>query len=419
MRIFGRKRSKQLGADQISARDSSPSAVNAQLNIRNVDFMLDQPRRSFRFLRFDSTNNCNLQCVYCHNPRSKEHMDLEKIRVFFNERVDSVENLTYGCVMEPTLDKRMTDIMGVIAESPGRPQKRFMLQTNGLLLHLHDYQAMKAAGLNRLSVSVDSASTETFKQLRGGASLNKVTQNLQDFRGKCPDVLMQFMITVNTANADELDQLLEWGIDLGINRFVFREMFFHPESKIVNHAAMHDLLLPAGRFTQIEQDMTEKFQHRTQLFFSSCETLRQHTRGVRSHSLPPTKPDKIRGAIGRVIPSQAEINIYGWLLLPDGAADSIDILSNSGHVVSGVQCNRPDILQSFPKLDRALQSGFEVTLPEAWFRTDGGHEFILEANRRDEAVYRCRIIREKSDRPTIGPIRLSGNDVVRIESNGT
>ena len=61
----------------------------------------------------------------------------------------------------------------MIADSPAKPRVQFTLQTNGTLLHRHDYAKMRAAGMTDLQVSVDSAEPETQKILRNGTSLKK------------------------------------------------------------------------------------------------------------------------------------------------------------------------------------------------------------------------------------------------------
>jgi len=258
-----------------------------QLNARNIDFLLKQPCQAYEWIRFDSNNDCNLHCVYCHNPRSDDRIDLEKLTVFLNSNVDRVENFQFGCVMEPTLDKRMTDIMKLVAGSAARPTGMMMLQTNGVLLHLHDHRAMKEAGLSHLSMSIDSNVTETFRKLRGGANFKKVAQNMHRFRESFPDVVMQFITTVNTANIHELETLIDWGLQLQVTRFVLREMFWDPRSRVVDADKMRRLLLPQGAFNQMRQRIESKYRSQAQFFFSESERLLDYAEDVRESSYPP------------------------------------------------------------------------------------------------------------------------------------
>jgi len=164
-----------------------------------------------------------------------------------------------------------------------------MLQTNGVLLHQHDHEEMRKAGLTHLSVSIDSPNAETFKQLRGGASFNKVARNMQTFRDKLPEVVIQFITTVNTANVDEMEQLVEWGLDLNVDRFILREMFFDPRSKNVDHEKMLRLLLPEGEFAKMQANITRLYADKAHFYFSETERLVGYAEDVRKASYPKSK----------------------------------------------------------------------------------------------------------------------------------
>jgi MoaA/NifB/PqqE/SkfB family radical SAM enzyme len=97
--------------------------------------------------------------------------------------------------MEPTLDSRLCDFVEMIAASKARPSKDFILQTNGLLLHRHDYRRLADSGINLVSISIDVAEPETQKALRGGMSLEKLLRNVKDFRARCPDIAVEFIAT--------------------------------------------------------------------------------------------------------------------------------------------------------------------------------------------------------------------------------
>jgi molybdenum cofactor biosynthesis enzyme MoaA len=123
--------------------------------------------------RRDGTSN--LHCVYCHNDRSDEIIDADELTEFLQTKVVSVSTFQLGCVMEPTRDKRLADIMLIVAHSPAKPVHDYILQTNGILLHMHDYKKMTEAGLTRLSVSMDAADPQIRKNLRGGMSIQKAS----------------------------------------------------------------------------------------------------------------------------------------------------------------------------------------------------------------------------------------------------
>jgi uncharacterized Fe-S cluster-containing radical SAM superfamily protein len=236
--------------------------------------------RTIDFIRLDPNNNCNLRCVYCHNERSEDLIDLSELRELLNTGVDSVGTFQIGCGMEPTLDSRLCDFVEMIAASKARPSKDFILQTNGLLLHRHDYRRLAAAGINWVSISIDVAEPETQKALRGGMSLEKLLRNVKDFRARCPDVAIEFITTVTTANVEKADSVVTIGLENGIRRFTFREVFYYPESHIVDHSRMPNLVLSAGQFEAMRMWLLSKFGETAEFIFADSNTLNRSWRNV-------------------------------------------------------------------------------------------------------------------------------------------
>jgi MoaA/NifB/PqqE/SkfB family radical SAM enzyme len=246
---------------------------DSQLNVYNIRQMRTQAPQKFDFLRFDSNNDCNVHCVYCHNHRSKDLVATEEFRAFLEENIVHVNNFQVGCIMEPTLDPRLCDLLLMTAGSPGRPSKTFLLQTNGILLHRHDYGKMRDAGLTHLSVSIDAADSMTNKLLRGGTSFSKVHSNLVDFHKACPGVAVVFITTVTSLNVDVMEDLVSFGLDLGVTKFILREMFYFPDSNVVDHTRMPVLLLKENAFSRMKQRLLTKFGSQTNFEFADAPFL--------------------------------------------------------------------------------------------------------------------------------------------------
>lgn len=268
-----------------AAVDDRPQARDAQLNVYNVKQMRAQPPLYFEYLRFDPNNDCNVHCVYCHNHRSKDLVDEVELDAFLAENVIAIENFQVGCIMEPTLDRRMCDLMLHVARSRGQPTVSFLLQTNGILLHRHDHAKIRDAGVTHLSVSIDSADPATHKALRGGTSMAKVSANLAAFAASCPGCEIQFITTVTRMNVGEMDALVAFGLDVGARRFVFREVFHVPDNDVVDHRRMPALMLHAGEFAAMRDEVLARFGHRATFEFADNPTLGQRGRRMKADSL--------------------------------------------------------------------------------------------------------------------------------------
>ena len=133
--------------------------------------LTDNRNRHLRDLRISITDRCNFRCVYCMPktvfgrdypflPRT-ELLSFEEIvrlaRLFVAQGVRKIR-LTGG---EPLLRKNVEQLIAQLAEIPGLD---LTLTTNGSLLRQRS-PALKAAGLNRVTVSLDSLDDATFRRM--------------------------------------------------------------------------------------------------------------------------------------------------------------------------------------------------------------------------------------------------------------
>jgi MoaA/NifB/PqqE/SkfB family radical SAM enzyme len=256
-----------------------------RLNVENIGRFLTQPPEAYADVRFDSNNDCNVHCVYCHNPRTKETVEQAQLERFLRDCVTAVEHFQFGCVMEPTLDPRMCDLMLAVSRSRGQPTRMFTLQTNGILLHRHDAGKMREAGLTNLSVSIDAIDPVVHRSLRGGASLPKVQGNLERFRQNLPTVAMIFITTVTRLNIDGIPELVEFGLGMGVKSFVLREVWYYPTNTIVDHSRMPGLVLQDGQFASMREAVLARFGDKAGFFFGEEPRLRAHAAQVTADSL--------------------------------------------------------------------------------------------------------------------------------------
>jgi GTP 3',8-cyclase len=155
---------------------------------------LRQPRdtqsRPLRDLRISVMDRCNFRCPYCmpretfHEKyqflRSAERLSFEEIvrltRLFVPLGVRKLR-LTGG---EPLLRANLPDLIGDLTNIPGIED--VALTTNGVLLAQHASE-LKAAGLKRITVSLDSLDPEVFAKMSGGlGSVEDVLSGIEHAR---------------------------------------------------------------------------------------------------------------------------------------------------------------------------------------------------------------------------------------------
>jgi len=136
---------------------------------------LDTLRRPIHDLRISVMDRCNFRCPYCmpretfHESyrflKSSERLDFAEIlrlaRVFVRAGVRKIR-ITGG---EPLLRPNLPDLIGDLTQLPDIED--IALTTNGILLAKYATE-LKAAGLNRITVSLDTLDPLVFAKMSGG-----------------------------------------------------------------------------------------------------------------------------------------------------------------------------------------------------------------------------------------------------------
>src|SRR3954452_14398771 len=137
-----------------------------------MDGLRDRLNRPLETLRISITDRCNFRCVYCMPKEvfGRDYAFLERSALLSFEEIQRVARifaqlgvkkirLTGG---EPLVRKGVEQLVALLKEIDPAPQ--LALTTNGVLLAAKA-SALRDAGLDRVTVSLDSVDDTTFKAL--------------------------------------------------------------------------------------------------------------------------------------------------------------------------------------------------------------------------------------------------------------
>jgi GTP 3',8-cyclase len=144
----------------------------------------DRLRRPLRDLRISVMDRCNFRCPYCM-PRERFHEHYPFLKTAERLSFDEIMRLTRLFVPlgvkklritggEPLLRVNLPDLIADLNSIPGIED--IALTTNGVLLAKYAYE-LKAAGLSRVTVSLDSLDQDRFAEMNGG--FGRVTEVLE------------------------------------------------------------------------------------------------------------------------------------------------------------------------------------------------------------------------------------------------
>ncbi len=174
----------------------------------------DQLGRPLRNLRLSVTDRCNLRCSYCMPEEEYGWLPREDILsfeemarlvdVFADLGVDKVR-LTGG---EPLLRKDLDRLVAMLAADSRI--RDLALTTNGVLL-AEQAPALRAAGLHRVTVSLDTLRPDRFRALTRRDTHARVLEGVLAVRRAGWPGLKIDTVVMRGVNDDELVDLIEYG----------------------------------------------------------------------------------------------------------------------------------------------------------------------------------------------------------------
>ncbi len=176
-------------------------------------------------LRVSLTDRCNLRCTYCMPAEGLDWMPGEEVltddeiarlvAVGVNRLGIRTVRLTGG---EPLLRRNLESLVQRIAAL--RPAPALALTTNGIGL-ARRADALAAAGLGRINVSLDTLDRETFKRLARRDRLADVLAGVAAARAAGLDPVKINTVLLRGVNDQEAPALLDWALAAGVQlRFI-------------------------------------------------------------------------------------------------------------------------------------------------------------------------------------------------------
>lgn len=188
--------------------------------------LIDRFGRHVTYVRISVTDRCDFRCVYCMSedmtflPRS-EVLSLEELyfvgRAFAELGVTKIR-ITGG---EPLVRKNVLWLMRQLGALP--QLRELVLTTNGSQLE-RMAPALRAAGVRRINVSLDSLDGERFRRITRVGDLDKVLRGISAaLRAGFERIKINSVILKNR-NHDEVIDLVQFAIDREIDISFIEEM---------------------------------------------------------------------------------------------------------------------------------------------------------------------------------------------------
>jgi len=180
--------------------------------------LVDRFGRRIEYLRLSVTDRCDMKCTYCLPKSFKGYQEpkdwltfdeIERVVAAFARLGTSRVRLTGG---EPLLRRNLPDLAARLSALPGI--KDLSLSTNGSRLP-ELATSLRAAGVKRLNISLDSLSRECVTQITGRDSLDEVMAGLNAAQEAGFNPIKLNMVVMPGVNDHEVEAMTQFCIDRG------------------------------------------------------------------------------------------------------------------------------------------------------------------------------------------------------------
>jgi len=175
------------------------------------------------WLTIDPANFCTLKCPFCptgqgRNSRSKAVLSLDNFKKIIDKLGPYLIHIDFCNWGEPLLNKQIYEMIK-IAKLYNIDTK---IDSNLNQFREQDAESLILSGLDKLIVSIDGATPESYSKYRIGGDFNKVIDNLKLLLKKkrqlskiFPHICWQFLVFRH--NEHEIEEVKRLGRDLGVD----------------------------------------------------------------------------------------------------------------------------------------------------------------------------------------------------------
>jgi radical SAM protein with 4Fe4S-binding SPASM domain len=181
------------------------------------------------FLSVETSNYCNLHCPECpvgtgQNPKlGQAKFDLTLYKKLIDEQKPTVQHVILYFQGEPLLNKQLPEFI----EYAHRARIYTSTSTNGQLLNKKNAKDIVLSGLDKLIISVDGSTQETYESYRKGGKLQKTLDGIQEIvfwknELKSATPLLEIQFIVLKTNEHQLQDMKKLAKSLHADRLTFK-----------------------------------------------------------------------------------------------------------------------------------------------------------------------------------------------------
>ncbi len=216
-------------------------------------------------ISIEPTTSCNLRCPECPSglrsfTRPTGMLRPELFQSAIDQLAPSLSYLIFYFQGEPYLHPQFLDLV----QYASRKKIYTATSTNAHYLNDKNAEATVKSGLDRLIISIDGTTQETYQSYRIGGSLEKViegTKNIvkwkRELKSKTPHVMFQFLVV--KPNEHQVNDVKKLAQELGVDEVVFKT------AQIYDYQHGSDLIPTIDRYSRYKKSNDGTYQIKNEL----------------------------------------------------------------------------------------------------------------------------------------------------------
>lgn len=213
----------------------------------------------------EPTTSCNLRCPECPSGKREFTRETGMLKEdFFKTLIDELSPhltyLTFYFQGEPYLNPRFLDMVKYASD------KNIYTATSTNAHYLTDENAKKTieSGLDRLIISIDGTTQETYSNYRIGGQLDKVLEGAKNIvawkkkmKSSTPYLIFQFLVT--SANEHQVPEIKALGKEIGIDEVKLKTV------QVYNHEDGSPLIPKNEKYARYKKNVAGKYEIKNEL----------------------------------------------------------------------------------------------------------------------------------------------------------
>ncbi len=205
-------------------------------------------------ITIEPTTSCNLRCPECPSGKREFSRPTGMLETDFFKRTitelhKDIAYLVFYFQGEPYLNPGFLEMVKVASD------KKIYTATSTNAHFLNDLNAKRTveSGLDRLIISIDGSTQETYEQYRVGGELSKViagAENIikwkKELKSRTPHVIFQFLVV--KPNQHQIDEVKALGAKLGVDEVRFKT------AQVYEHKKGNPLIPTIDKYSRYKQE---------------------------------------------------------------------------------------------------------------------------------------------------------------------